>query len=862
MITSNLSFADELDAHDLGLHFPATAPAAENSLHRARANNFLPHIERVENDLTKATKKRGRSGSLGNNKRKKNATGTTTPADIVEFETRNVAGQMMVRDRKTRLANLEAVIREHLGTGKFFLVAAALREIDDERLYLPDRSIYTYAKNKFAFSRRTTNTYLCSASVYESLVEDSTLPVPVNISHIRSLHKFPADVRRYIWKQVCESGQTITEEHVVAMTVKYETGIAFTDLNNELYTPKDLIMSAKHVISGLRFDLDPASCHFANNLHDNRLAEHIYDEASDGLKHPWHGHVWVSPPQGTEIDGSSKQSKWFLTTEKKFLDGEITSAMCLLKVDFGHNWFLRVLGYPHCLFHSKLNFSTPTGREKTLQDESFVLVYLGHNVNAFCSQFGKMGTIPGYNSWSYRPVGAQASEASVTNGMSKKPPLNIQAHTADPDVEHLSDPPTPSLPPRANHAGAGTGMSTLVSPAGRKIKQPQSMARRLSNSSTSSSEVPSPSPRPKRSGKKSKKTAPTAPVPAPVAVPTPEPMSAPQPKHTIRHAHLSSLPVIPGYTPVIVTSSGQIAPTQRSTATASNQFFMAPTYSAPANSRTHSQSTSHCENRHQDMPFLQAYYMSHQASTVNEQQKEHQQKLYHRQVQQYHHQRMVPVTQVTHQHDMSWSQPSELVQAHTQLQPDTGDASIMNKRASVSPRGYKATDMPNGFQSTQRHIACNREDNHTNDMQQQHSADSFSDIFPSYASSSQPPSSTVSSLFDDLSTMQLRMTNSQYDDLMLNMNLEPNMNVNISTISAESSSPAAGSDGAYVSSSTFRSSPECGQQSSQEGQSGGTPLIMAESSILGNDEPLAHLNLELGLGLDLVNGTDFVSGNQ
>ncbi|KAJ3155078.1 hypothetical protein HDU89_007268 [Geranomyces variabilis] len=276
-----------------------------------------------------------------------------------------------------KLRDLEAVIKEHLGTGKFFLVAAALREIDEEKLYFPAKSIYTYAKDRFSFSRRTTNTYLCSASVYESLVEDASLPVPVNISHIRSLHKFPADVRRFIWKMVCKSGQTITEEHVVAMTVKHETGISFSNLNNELYTPKPIISSGKVVIGKPCFDLDPASCEFANDkVHDERIAAAFYDESADGLQQPWHGDVWLSPPLGQDTEGHSQQSRWFCAAEAKYRAGEVRSVMVLLKVDFGTAWFCRAQSYPHCFFGTKLSFSTPTGREKSMQDESHVLVYM------------------------------------------------------------------------------------------------------------------------------------------------------------------------------------------------------------------------------------------------------------------------------------------------------------------------------------------------------------------------------------------------------------------------------------------------------------------------------------------------------
>ena len=158
---------------------------------------------------------------------------------------------------------------------------------------MPESTVYTYAKNKFSFSRRSTNTYLCSASVYESITEDPTLAIPSNISHIRSLHKYTPDIRRFIWRQVCESGSPITEEQVVAMTVKYgilgikylllETGVSFSELGNELYTPPEIISIAKRVIGKESFDLDPSSCTFANRLHSPILANNIFDEIEDGI---------------------------------------------------------------------------------------------------------------------------------------------------------------------------------------------------------------------------------------------------------------------------------------------------------------------------------------------------------------------------------------------------------------------------------------------------------------------------------------------------------------------------------------------------------------------------------------------------
>nr|KAJ3422348.1 hypothetical protein HK105_000119 [Polyrhizophydium stewartii] len=287
-------------------------------------------------------------------------------------------------ERTERRTKLENAITEHLMTGKFFIV---------------ERTIYVYSKARFGFSRRTTNTYLCSSYVYESITEDKTLPVPINISHVRSLHKYTPQVRRHIWRQLCDSGLSITEENVVAMTIKYETGVSFTDLNNELYTPRFIIAAAKGVAGVDAFDVDPASCPFANELHPGKIARQYFTEASNGLVQPWRGHVWLSPPGGLDEAGSSRQKAWFFAAERKYLAGEIQSCQLLLRVDAACDWFARTLLYPHCFFGSRLSFMTPMAKEKTLTD-SHMVVYMGSNPHGFCQHFGKHGSIPGYNTWS------------------------------------------------------------------------------------------------------------------------------------------------------------------------------------------------------------------------------------------------------------------------------------------------------------------------------------------------------------------------------------------------------------------------------------------------------------------------------
>jgi hypothetical protein len=160
------------------------------------------------------------------------------------------------------------------------------------------------------------------------------------------------------------------------MTAKYESGANLTDLENELYTPQKIIRAAKSVIGILVFDLDPASCLYANNLHEKGIALQIYNESMDGYTQPWFGNIWLSPPLGLDEAGESIPKKWFHLAQKKYSLGEIDNCFVLLKIDFQCDWFIMAQSYPHCILKSKLTFYTPTAKEKIMNDCDYMIVYL------------------------------------------------------------------------------------------------------------------------------------------------------------------------------------------------------------------------------------------------------------------------------------------------------------------------------------------------------------------------------------------------------------------------------------------------------------------------------------------------------
>jgi hypothetical protein len=286
--------------------------------------------------------------------------------------------ESMSLDDVSRRCKLESAIQEHIQSGKTFIVAAALRCISEEQLYVPESSIYDYAFKKFGMSRRTTNTYVCAAYVYESLLEDSSLPRPTNISHIRSLHKYSPEERRRIWKMVTQTGQTITEELVVHTASLFQSGVAFTELKNEFYTPCKIIASALKTTPHGIFDLDPATSLYCNQGRGISIAQTIYTEADNGFHQRWFGNVWLSPPivGGDSTDTARNiPSEWFHLAEIKYLSEEIESCLMLLKMERNTTWFQRVFQYPHCILDEDILFENPIGKH-TVFESHFVVVYL------------------------------------------------------------------------------------------------------------------------------------------------------------------------------------------------------------------------------------------------------------------------------------------------------------------------------------------------------------------------------------------------------------------------------------------------------------------------------------------------------
>jgi len=153
----------------------------------------------------------------------------------------------------------------------------------------------------------------------------------------------------------------------------------------EWFTPEKFVNSSRNVMGSI--DLDPASCASANEV---IRATAYFDKASDGLKQPWNGNVFLNPPYGR-----GGQSDWTKKLIKEYENQNITSAICLVNSATGNKWFQPLWQYPICFPTGRIKFISPVEGTKVKHSptHSNAFVYLGEDVDAFINEFKQYGPI-------------------------------------------------------------------------------------------------------------------------------------------------------------------------------------------------------------------------------------------------------------------------------------------------------------------------------------------------------------------------------------------------------------------------------------------------------------------------------------
>lgn len=153
---------------------------------------------------------------------------------------------------------------------------------------------------------------------------------------------------------------------------------------NEWYTPAEHIEAARAAMGGI--DLDPASSEAAQVV---VKAEKFFTVLDDGLRHEWHGRIWLNPPY------SQPEIHHFI--EKLIAEstaGNVTQAIALTHNSTDTLWFHRLeeIAARICFTRGRIAFIDPQGdRAAPTQGQAFF--YIGENVEEFDSVFKQFGFI-------------------------------------------------------------------------------------------------------------------------------------------------------------------------------------------------------------------------------------------------------------------------------------------------------------------------------------------------------------------------------------------------------------------------------------------------------------------------------------
>lgn len=157
-------------------------------------------------------------------------------------------------------------------------------------------------------------------------------------------------------------------------------------ISEDWYTPPRYVEAVRELYGG-RIDLDPASCVEANQVVQ---ADTILTAEVDGLRHAWHGNVFLNPPWGRQ--GIAKTA-FVRRAVKAYEQGEITAAVLVLNSNATTTaWFAPLFRYPICFPNHRVMHYGPGGAGGA-PNSGTVFVYLGPDVARFADIFSQFGAV-------------------------------------------------------------------------------------------------------------------------------------------------------------------------------------------------------------------------------------------------------------------------------------------------------------------------------------------------------------------------------------------------------------------------------------------------------------------------------------
>jgi phage N-6-adenine-methyltransferase len=154
--------------------------------------------------------------------------------------------------------------------------------------------------------------------------------------------------------------------------------------NNEWNTPEKIIEAARAVLGG--FDLDPATTEKAN---ETVKAARIYTKQDDGLKHEWHGRVWLNPPYAQPLI-----AEFVSKMCDEYSAGRVKEAIMITHAYTSSEWFHEAASVADviCLTADRVKFVELDGRIAA-PTQGQTLFYFGPNVGKFRRVFSALGLV-------------------------------------------------------------------------------------------------------------------------------------------------------------------------------------------------------------------------------------------------------------------------------------------------------------------------------------------------------------------------------------------------------------------------------------------------------------------------------------
>jgi ParB family chromosome partitioning protein len=151
---------------------------------------------------------------------------------------------------------------------------------------------------------------------------------------------------------------------------------------NEWFTPAEYIELARAVLGAI--DLDPATRVEAQKIIQ---ARQFFTKADNGLKHEWHGRVWLNPPYSFIAQFADKMIE-------ELRAKRVTAAIMLTHNYTDSDWFqsLATIADKICFADSRVKFYKPDGKiANPTQGQAFF--YFGAHARTFVEKFGPIGVM-------------------------------------------------------------------------------------------------------------------------------------------------------------------------------------------------------------------------------------------------------------------------------------------------------------------------------------------------------------------------------------------------------------------------------------------------------------------------------------